>query len=140
MRTKDFKLIEYQLYKYKSAEERIKEIEDEYIWKINGSNQAWLRGINNDENTFEEQVQKMIDDKKINKVKKWQEFIKGILAIFYVKKRTYYQFIKLRYFDLISDAEIMEYLGLDNKTFMILKEKVIFSIYLNALKENMIDI
>lgn len=139
MKTEDFKFIEYQLYCFKRADKIIKDIEEEYIWKTNGSVAAWLRSINQDENTLEEQAQKITESKRIKEIKEWQGLINRVLVYFYTHKPTFYKFVKLKYFNLASEYEIKDFLKINDMEYTILKERVIFCIYLNALKEGLLN-
>lgn len=106
--------------------------------KVNLSPTAWLRKNNKYSNTFEDQVCKIADDKRIIEIKKWQVFLNRILAFFKREKPIYYHFIKLKYFERKNEEELLHIFNFEKKKLKIFNEKIIFEIYINAIKENLI--
>ena len=68
MKRKIYNKIKRNLYNYNKTEELIKEREEELIWRSNGSNEAYLRGINQFNNSLENQIVKLCDDKRNKKM------------------------------------------------------------------------
>ena len=84
MNKADYKKIEYYLYNYKNIDKLINEIKDGLINNINISGNAWRKGITICNNNLENQVIKIVENKKIIEFKKWQVLIKKVL-VFYFK-------------------------------------------------------
>ena len=67
MNKTDYKKIEYYLYNYSNIDKLIDEIKDGLINSVNVSGSAWRKGITVCNNTLENQVIKIIENKKILK-------------------------------------------------------------------------
>lgn len=98
MNKTDYKKIEYYLYNYSNIDKLIDEIKDGLINSVNVSGSAWRKGITVCNNTLENQVIKIIENKKILEFKRWQVLIKKVLAFLLQKYPKYYDFINLKYF------------------------------------------
>ena len=81
----DYKKIEFYLYNYNNIDEMIDEIKDNLINSINVSGNAWRKGITICNNTLENQVIKITENRKILEFKRWQVLIKKVLAFFMQK-------------------------------------------------------
>ena len=90
MNKTDYKKIEYYLYNYSNIDKLIDEIKDGLINSVNVSGSAWRKGITVCNNTLENQVIKIIENKKILEFKRWQVFIKKVLAFLLQKYPKYY--------------------------------------------------
>ena len=80
MNKTDYKKIEYYLYNYSNIDKLIDEIKDGLINSVNVSGSAWRKGITVCNNTLENQVIKIIENKKILEFKRWQVLIKKVLV------------------------------------------------------------
>lgn len=134
----EYKKIEYYLYNYNNIGELIDEIKDGLINSVNVSGSAWRKGITVCNNTLENQVIKIIENKKILEFKRWQVLIKKVLVFLLQKYPKYYDFINLKYFQKQSKDEIEETLKFDFKKQKIIKDKLIEFVYKNAKMRNLV--
>ena len=138
MNKTDYKKIEYYLYNYSNIHKLIDEIKDGLINSVNVSGSAWRKGITVCNNTLENQVIKIIENKKILEFKRWQVLIKKVLVFLLQKYPKYYDFINLKYFQKQSKDEIEETLKFDFKKQKIIKDKLIEFVYKNAKMRNLV--
>ena len=138
MNKTDYKKIEYYLYNYSNIDKLIDEIKDGLINSVNVSGSAWRKGITVCNNTLENQVIKIIENKKILEFKRWQVLIKKVLVFLLQKYPKYYDFINLKYFQKQSKDEIEETLKFDFKKQKIIKDKLIEFVYKNATMRNLV--
>lgn len=138
MNKTDYKKIEYYLYNYSNIDKLIDEIKDGLINSVNISGSAWRKGITVCNNTLENQVIKIIENKKILEFKRWQVLIKKVLVFLLQKYPKYYDFINLKYFKKQSKDEIEETLKFDFKKQKIIKDKLIGFVYKNAKMRNLV--
>ena len=138
MNKTDYKKIEYYLYNYSNIDKLIDEIKDGLINSVNISGSAWRKGITVCNNTLENQVIKIIENKKILEFKRWQVLIKKVLAFLIQNYPKYYDFINLKYFKKQSKDEIEEILKFDFKKQKIIKDKLIKFVYKNVKMRNLV--
>ena len=138
MNKNDYKKIEYYLYNYSNIDKLIDEIKDGLINSVNVSGSAWRKGITVCNNTLENQVIKIIENKKILEFKRWQVLIKKVLAFLLQKYPKYHDFINLKYFQKQSKDEIEETLKFNFKKQKIIKDKLIEFVYKNAKMRNLV--
>lgn len=138
MNKTDYKKIEYYLYNYSNIDKLIDEIKDGLINSVNISGSAWRKGITVCNNTLENQVIKIIENKKILEFKRWQVLIKKVLVFLLQKYPKYYDFINLKYFKKQSKDEIEETLKFDFKKQKIIKDKLIEFVYKKAKIRNLV--
>lgn len=138
MNKTDYKKIEYYLYNYSNIDKLIDEIKNGLINSVNVSGSAWRKGITVCNNTLENQVIKIIENKKILEFKRWQVLIKKVLVFLLQKYPKYYDFINLKYFQKQSKDEIEETLKFDFKKQKIIKDKLIEFVYKNAKMRNLV--
>lgn len=138
MNKTDYKKIEYYLYNYSNIDKLIDEIKDGLINSVNVSGSAWRKGITVCNNTLENQVIKIIENKKILEFKRWQVLIKKVLAFLLQKYPKYYDFIIQKYFQKKSKDEIERTLKFDFKKQKIIKDKLIEFVYKNAKIRNLV--
>lgn len=138
MNKTDYKKIEYYLYNYSNIDKLIDEIKDGLINSVNVSGSAWRKGITVCNNTLENQVIKIIENKKILEFKRWQVLIKKVLVFLLQKYPKYYDFINLKYFKKQSKDEIEKTLKFDFKKQKIIKDKLIEFVYKNAKIRNLV--
>lgn len=132
------KKIAYYLYNYNNTEKLIEEIREGIISTINVSANSWRKGITNCNNTLENQIIKLVDNKKILDLKRWQVLNKKVLAFLLQKYPKYYEFIKLKYLENKSKEEIKETLKIDFKEQKNIKDKLFAFIEKNAKLRNLI--
>lgn len=138
MNITDYKKIEYYLYNYSNIDKLIDEIKDGLINSVNVSGSAWRKGITVCNNTLENQVIKIIENKKILEFKRWQVLIKKVLVFLLQKYPKYYDFITQKYFQKKSKDEIERTLKFDFKKQKIIKDKLIEFVYKNAKIRNLV--
>ncbi len=138
MNKTDYKKIEYYLYNYNNIDELIDEIKKGLINSVNVSGSAWRKGITVCNNTLENQVIKIIENKKILEFKRWQVLIKKVLAFLLQKYPKYYDFIIQKYIQKKSKDEIEQALKFDFKKQKIIKNKLIEFVYKNAKIRNLV--
>ena len=81
-RNRAIKEIKYMLYNYYKIDELIDKRKEELIDNMNLSTAAWLRGINQDSNTFEDVIAGFDDDWKIRRYRHWQDFLRNLFSFF----------------------------------------------------------
>lgn len=138
MNKTEYKKIEYYLYNYNNIDELIDEIKDGLINSVNVSGSVWRKGITVYNNTLENQVIKIIENKKILEFKRWQVLIKKVLAFLLQKYPKYYDFIIQKYIQKKSKDEIEQALKFDFKKQKIIKDKLIEFVYKNAKIRNLV--
>ncbi len=138
MNKTEYKKIEYYLYNYNNIDELIDEIKDGLINSVNVSGSVWRKGITVCNNTLENQVIKIIENKKILEFKRWQVLIKKVLAFLLQKYPKYYDFIIQKYIQKKSKDEIEQTLKFDFKKQKIIKDKLIEFVYKNAKIRNLV--
>lgn len=138
MNKTEYKKIEYYLYNYNNIDELIDEIKDGLINSVNVSGSAWRKGITVCNNTLENQVIKIIENKKILEFKRWQVLIKKVLAFLLQKYPKYYDFIIQKYIQKKSKDKIEQALKFDFKKQKIIKDKLIEFVYKNAKIRNLV--
>lgn len=138
MNKTEYKKIEYYLYNYNNIDELIDEIKDGLINSVNVSGSVWRKGITVCNNTLENQVIKIIENKKILEFKRWQVLIKKVLAFLLQKYPKYYDFIIQKYIQKKSKDEIEQTLKFDFKKQKIIKDKLIEFVYKNAKMRNLV--
>ena len=138
MNKTDYKKIEYYLYNYNNIDELIDEIKNGLINSVNVSGSAWRKGRTVCNNTLENQVIKIIENKKILEFKRWQVLIKKVLDFLLQKYPKYYDFIIQKYIQKKSKDEIEQTLKFDFKKQKIIKDKLIEFVYKNAKIRNLV--
>lgn len=114
MVTKDvYKKIEYYLYNYNNIDNLISETELNIIDNANSSGTTWLKGINDFNNTIENQAIKLATNKKIYNLKRWKSFLTEAIKIFEKSYRLEYEFMTLKYFNKKTYLEINKILKID---------------------------
>ena len=138
MNKTDYKKIEYYLYNYNNIDELIDEIKNGLINSVNVSGSAWRKGITVCNNNLENQVIKIIENKKILEFKRWQVLIKKVLGFLLQKYPKYYDFIIQKYIQKKSKDEIEQALKFDFKKQKIIKNNLIEFMYKNAKIRNLV--
>lgn len=138
MNKTEYKKIEYYLYNYNNIDELIDEIKDGLINSVNVSGSAWRKGITVCNNTLENQVIKIIENKKILEFKRWQVLIKKVLVFLLQKYPKYYDFIIQKYIQKKSKDEIEQALKFNFKKQKIIKDKLTEFVYKNAKTRNLV--
>ena len=130
-----YRKIERYLYHLYEPEVLVEDVRQYYISRMNLSPSAWLRGANN---SFDNQVIKMLDSIEIKEIRKWVEFLKELLTFFKQENHRYYSYIWLKYIKKRKDKEIKEVMKLNNNDLKELKEEVMDVIYNEAILKELI--
>ncbi|MBE5806666.1 MAG: hypothetical protein E7313_08205 [Clostridiales bacterium] len=138
MDRKEFRKTEFFLYNYYNLDNMIKEIQEEIISAINVSGNTWVRGITLYNNTLENQIIRLVEDKRILNIKRWQVLIKKVLVFLYKKYPLYFNVLKLKYFEKRTILEIQEALKIDFKSFKKINYKLVVFVAKNAKLRNLI--
>ena len=80
-RNKALKEIKFMLHNYDKIDRLIDKRKNELIDRMNLSNAAWLRGINNNSNTFEDVIVGFDEDWKIVRYKQWESFLSSLFVV-----------------------------------------------------------
>lgn len=135
MKQEYYRKIERYLYHLYEPEMLVEDVRQYYISRMNLSSSAWLRGANN---SFDNQVIKMLDSVEIKEIGKWVEFLKNLLTFFKQENHRYYSYIWLKYIKKQKDKEIKEVMKLNNNDLKELKEEVMDVIYNDAIQKELI--
>lgn len=132
------KKIEKYLYNYNYIDARINTLisnksDEEY-------NQNYSKYIKNKSSSLEDQVIRNIDiERRIFKIRKWQNLIKNILEEYKKTDNLKYSFIILKYFDRKNPILIENKLNLDFKQQKDLQIEILQYIFCIAIKYNMLS-
>ena len=125
------KEISFMFYNYKKINKLIENRRE---------TRAWLKGINQSSNSFEDIIIKLDEDRVINRYKHWNEFLSSFFNILKTYERPiYYRFIVLKYFKNLDNEEIMEILNVNKNQLRDIKTKVIWLTYQYAIKDKLFE-
>lgn len=134
------KEISFMFYNYKKINKLIENRRETIMDRMNGSTRAWLKGINQSSNSFEDIIIKLDEDRVINRYKHWNEFLSSFFNILKTYERPiYYRFIVLKYFKNLDNEEIMEILNVNKNQLRNIKTKVIWLTYQYAIKDKLFE-
>ncbi len=133
-----YKKIEYYLYNFKNIDNLISETELNIIDNANSSGTTWLKGINDFNNTIENQAIKLATNKKIYNLRRWKSFLTEAIKIFEKSYHLEYEFMKLKYFNKNTYLQINKILKIDLDTQKKLNITIIGLIAYLADKANLI--
>lgn len=132
------KEIAFMLRNYKNIDNLIEERRTNIMDRMNGSTSAWLKGINQSSNSFEDIIILLDEDKVIKRYKHWKSFFASFFKILKIYERPiFYKFVELKYFNNLENEEITEKLNIDNKSLKELKNDFLWLIYQYAIKDNL---
>lgn len=138
MEKNEYRKAEFYLYNYLNTKDLIEKVEQEIIDNINISGNSWIKGITENNNTLENQVIKLIENKKIMEIKRWQVLNKEVLVFLFEKYPMYYKFLKMKYLDKLSIMEIQDSLKIDFERQKNIKDKLVVFIINLAKKRNLV--
>lgn len=138
MNRDEYRKTEFFLYNYLKTDALIKEVEEEIIGAINVSGSTWIKGITIYNNTLENQIIRLIENKRIIELKRWQVLIKKVLVFLKRKYPLYFEFLKLKYLERKSDEETQEALKIDLEQFKVINYKLVKFVAKNAKLRNLI--
>ena len=129
-RSKAIKEIKYMLYNYYKI--------DELIDNMNLSTAAWLRGINQESNTFEDVIAGFDDDWKIKRYRHWKDFLRNLFVIFEkFESSKYYMFLQLKYFNDLSFEEISKKMNVTEDELKVIANYFNCIVYKYAIKDKL---
>lgn len=137
-RNKAIKEIKYMLYNYSKIDELINKRKEELIDNMNLSTSAWLRGIKQDSNTFEDVIANFDDDWKIKRYKHWQVFLRNLFVFFKNSEPSnYYMYLKLKYFNDLEPKEITKIMNVTEEELKIIANYFNCIVYKSAVKDKL---
>lgn len=137
-RNKALKEIKFMLHNYDNIDNLIEERKNELIDRMNLSNAAWLRGINQDSNTFEDVIASFDEDKKILRYRHWQEFLNNLFEVIKnVESSVIYKFLQLRYFRNFSREEIQKAMNINEAQLKLIANYFNCIVYRYAIKDKL---
>ena len=143
MQKEIIKKISFYLYNYNNIDDLISERRTNIIDAIDVTNRAWLKSKTSKGNTLEDQIIedqiiKLNNDSLILEYKRWQVFIKKVLAFLYKHSPITHKFLVLKYFKKFKDEDILKSLKIDSKALISIKSNLLALIYENAQKRDLI--
>lgn len=137
-RKKAIKEIKFMLHNYSKIDKLIDKRKEELIENMNLSTAAWLRGIKQNSNTFENVIASFDDDWQIKRYKHWQDFLKNLFAIFEkFEWSIYYNFLDLKYFKDLSTEEILKEMNVSEDELRIIANNFNGIVYKYAIKDKL---
>lgn len=132
-----FKKIEYYLYSYEFIDMHLEDL------RLNISdldyNQNYRKYIKNKSSSLENQVINNINlEKRILKIRKWQNLISFVLKRYQQTNILYYHFINLKYFRKENPYKIHEKLNLNLKQQKDIQAEILQYIFFIAVKKSML--
>ena len=107
---------------------------------MNLSNAAWLRGINQESNTFEDVIARFDEDWQIKRYEQWQEFLPNLFEVIKnFESSILYKFLQLRYFNHLDKEQIMVALKVNDAQLRLIASYFNCIVYRYAIKENLFN-
>ena len=139
-RNKALKEIKFMLHNYNKIDNLIERRKNQLIDRMNLSNAAWLRGINNDSNTFEDVIAGFDEDTQIIRYKQWQNFLSNLFEVIKnVEPFVIYKFLKLKYFNGLDNEQIMKIMNVNESQLRLIANYFNCIVYRYAIKENLFN-
>lgn len=137
-RNRAIKEIKYMLYNYYKIDELIDKRKEELIDNMNLSTASWLRGINQDLNTFEDVIAGFDDDWKIRRYRHWQDFLRNLFAILEkFESSKYFVFLQLKYFNDLPFEEISKKMNVTEDELKVIANYFNCIVYKYAIKDKL---
>lgn len=137
-RNKALKEIKFMLHNYNKIDNLIEIRKNQLIDRMNLSNAAWLRGINNDSNTFEDIIAGFDDDWQILRYKQWQNFLSNLFEVIKnFEPFVIYKFLKLKYFNDLDNEQIMKIMNVNESQLRLIANYFNCIVYRYAIKDNL---
>ena len=139
-RNKALKEIKFMLRNHNKIEMLIEKRKEELTDRMNLSNAAWLRGINQESNTFEDIIAGFDEDWQIKRYKKWQKFLPNLFEVIKnFESSILYKFLQLRYFNHLDKEQIMVALKVNDAQLRLIASYFNCIVYRYAIKENLFN-
>ena len=123
-RNKALKEIKFMLHNYNKIDNLIERRKNQLIDRMNLSNAAWLRGINNDSNTFEDVIAGFDEDTQIIRYKNVEPFV-------------IYKFLKLKYFNNLDNEQVMKIMNVNESQLRLIANYFNCIVYRYAIKDKL---
>ena len=137
-RNKALKEIKFMLHNYDKIDRLIDKRKNELIDRMNLSNAAWLRGINNNSNTFEDVIVGFDEDWKIVRYKQWESFLSSLFVVIKnVESTIIYKYLKLKYFNDLDNEQIMKILNVNESQLRLIANYFNCIVYRYAIKDKL---
>ena len=139
-RNKALKEIKFMLHNYDNIDKFIEKRKIQLIDRMNLSNAAWLRGINNDSNTFEDVIADFDGDWQIKRYKQWQNFLSNLFEVIEnVESSIIYRFLQLKYFNNLDNEQLMKIMNVNESQLRLIANYFNCIVYRYAIKDNLFE-
>ena len=137
-RNKALKEIKFMLHNYKKIDRLIEKRKNQLVDRMNLSNAAWLRGINNDSNTFEDVIASFDEDWQLKRYKHWQNFLSNLFDVIKnVESSIIYKFLQYKYFNDLDNEQIMKLLNVNESQLRLIANYFNCIVYRYAIKDKL---
>ena len=137
-RNKALKEIKFMLRNYNKIKILIEKRKEELIDRKYLSNAAWLRGINQESNTFEDVIAGFDEDTQIIRYKQWQNFLSNLFEVIKnVEPFVIYKFLKLKYFNNLDNEQVMKIMNVNESQLRLIANYFNCIVYRYAIKDKL---
>ena len=130
----EYREMEFILYNCRNLDKVIDTMKDSYYDNIKVTSNSWYRSLQEEGNTLEDQVAKVLDNTSIIRLQKWNKIIQDYFIELKKQNIDAYNFVIDRYVNKINSRAILIKLNGDRSKFRELKEdslKLLFSFAVN---------
>ena len=130
----EYREMEFILYNCRNLDKVIDTMKDSYYDNIKVTSNSWYRSLQEEGNTLEDQVAKVLDNTSIIRLQKWNKIIQDYFIELKKQNIDAYNFVIDRYVNKINSRAILIKLNGNKSKFKELKEdslKLLFSFAVN---------
>ena len=130
----EYREMEFILYNCRNLDKVIDTMKDSYYDNIKVTSNSWYRSLQEEGNTLEDQVAKVLDNTSIIRLQKWNKIIQDYFIELKKQNIDAYHFVIDRYVDKLDYRIILIKLDGNRSKFRELKEeslKLLFSFAVN---------
>ena len=130
----EYREMEFILYNCRNLDKVIDTMKDSYYDNIKVTSNSWYKSLQEEGNTLEDQVAKVLDNTSIIRLQKWNKIIQDYFIELKKQNIDAYNFVIDRYVNKINGRAILIKLNGDRSKFRELKEdslKLLFSFAVN---------
>lgn len=130
----EYREMEFILYNCRNLDKVIDTMKDSYYDNIKVTSNSWYRSLQEEGNTLEDQVAKVLDNTSIIRLQKWNKIIQDYFIELKKQNIDAYNFVIDRYVNKINNRAILIKLNGNKSKFRELKEdslKLLFSFAVN---------
>lgn len=130
----EYREMEFILYNCRNLDKVIDTMKDSYYDNIKVTSNSWYRSLQEEGNTLEDQVAKVLDNTSIIRLQKWNKIIQDYFIELKKQNIDAYNFVIDRYANKINSRAILIKLNGNKSKFKELKEdslKLLFSFAVN---------